>query len=90
MNLWGFTPDIFTHLREQFAAFLKKHRTEDDAEFFIPTVVQRLIDRKEARVEVLSGGGPWAGLTYPEDRPHLVSVLEGLVARGDYPRSLWE
>lgn len=90
LNFWGFMPGVLTAFENAFGRFLADHGTSTTAEFFIPTVVQGLIDREEARVEVLPGGGPWAGLTYPEDRPHLVSVLEGLVARGDYPRSLWE
>ena len=36
-------------------------------------------------VRVLSGGGPWNGLTYPGDRPRLVAMLEEQVARGRVP-----
>jgi dTDP-glucose pyrophosphorylase len=90
LNFWGFAPDILPAFRTSFESFLATHGTSTTAELFLPAVVQALIDRGEARVHVLSGGGPWAGLTYPEDRPHLVSVLEELTARGEYPRDLWE
>ena len=72
-----------------FARFLATHGGSTTAELFIPEVVQPLIDTAAARVRVLPGGGPWAGLTHPEDRPHLVSHLEELTARGEYPRDLW-
>ena len=51
--------------------------------------MQDLIASGAARVRVLSGGGPWNGLTYPGDRPRLVAMLEEQVARGLYPRELW-
>lgn len=89
LNFWGFGPELLPALEASFASFLKEHGSSTTAELFLPTIVQALIDRGEARVRVLPGGGPWAGLTYPEDRPHLVNVLEEQTARGTYPRDLW-
>ena len=41
-------------------------------------------------MRVLGGGGTWAGLTHPGDRPRLVeTLLASLTARGDYPADLW-
>jgi hypothetical protein len=90
LNFWGFMPGILREFDTAFESFLRENGSSTTAELFIPTVVQGLIDRQAARVKVLPGGGPWAGLTYPEDRPHLVRVLEELTARGDYPKALWE
>ncbi len=89
LNFWGFGPDILPALESSFASFLAEHGQSASAELFLPAIVQGLIDRGQARVRVLSGGGPWAGLTYPEDRPHLVAVLEEQTAQGTYPRELW-
>jgi hypothetical protein len=89
LNFWGFGPGILPALEASFESFLAEHGDSTTAELFIPVIVQGLIDRDEARVHVLPGGGPWAGLTYPEDRPHLVAVLEERTARGAYPRDLW-
>jgi hypothetical protein len=72
-----------------FEQFLGEHGTSTSAELFIPDVVQPLIDSGAARVRVLPGGGPWAGLTHPEDRDHLVALLADLTTRGEYPRDLW-
>jgi hypothetical protein len=90
LNFWGFGPELLPALESSFESFLAEHGTSTTAELFLPAIVQTLIDRGEARVRVLPGGGPWAGLTYPEDRPHLVAVLDEQTARGTYPRDLWK
>jgi hypothetical protein len=89
LNFWGFGADVLAAFESSFARFLATHGESTTAELFIPEVVQALIDTAAAHVRVLPGGGPWAGLTYPEDRPHLVSRLEELTVRGEYPRDLW-
>jgi len=89
LNFWGFGADVLEAFESSFTRFLATHGESTTAELFIPEVVQPLIDTAAARVRVLPGGGPWAGLTHPEDRPHLVSRLEELTARGEYPRDLW-
>jgi hypothetical protein len=89
LNFWGFAPGIARPFRAAFDRFLGEHGGSPTAELFIPTVVQGLVDAGEARVRVLRGGGPWAGLTYPEDRAHLAAVLEERTRAGEYPRELW-
>jgi dTDP-glucose pyrophosphorylase len=90
LNFWGFAPDIVPPFESAFARFLEEHGASTSAELFIPDVVQPLIESGIAVVRVLPGGGPWAGLTYKEDRAHLVALLEELTARGEYPRDLWK
>jgi hypothetical protein len=89
LNFWGFGPDLRPALEASFRSFLAEHGSSTTAELFLPAIVQALIDGKEVRVRVLPGGGPWAGLTHPEDRSHLVEVLEEQTAQGTYPRDLW-
>jgi hypothetical protein len=90
LNFWGFSPHVLPAFEEAFRAFLAERGSSTEAELFLPQVIQALIDRGEARVKVLPGGGPWAGLTHPEDRPRLVSVLRERTERGEYPRELWD
>jgi len=90
LNFWGFSPGILSAFGRAFSRFLEESGTSPSAELFIPSVVQGLVDAGEARVRALSGGGPWAGLTHPEDREHLVAVLAELTRRGEYPERLWE
>jgi len=89
MNMWGFHPDIFDHLRRQFAEFLQGNGANTAAEFYIPTVVNDLIRRGEKCVEVLPTRSTWFGVTYREDRPLVVESINRLVRRGEYPERLW-
>ena len=41
-------------------------------------------------VRVLSGGGPWFGVTYPDDAPVVRRSIQKLVESGEYPSPLWE
>lgn len=89
MNMWGFTPTLFGHLRRQFAAFLEKHGREEKSEFYIPAAVNELIAAKRERVKVLPTPDSWFGVTYREDRPRVIESVRNLVAHGDYPEKLW-
>jgi hypothetical protein len=89
MNMWGFTPALFAHLREQFAGFLKKNGQDEKSEFYIPAAVNALVSAGLARVKVLSTTDSWFGVTYREDRPRVIKNIRALIARGDYPEKLW-
>ncbi len=89
LNFWGFTPAFAAALESGFGRFLSENGASTKAEYFLLCAVQDLVGSGRASVRVLSGGGPWAGLTYPGDRPRLVALIESLVARGDYPVELW-
>jgi NDP-sugar pyrophosphorylase family protein len=89
MNMWGFTPALFAHLREQFAEFLKKNGRDNKSEFYIPAAVNALICARLARVRVLRTTDSWFGVTYREDRPRVIKNIRDLIARGDYPEKLW-
>jgi hypothetical protein len=89
LNFWGFTPDVLSELARGFERFLAENAASSSAEYYLPAAVQRLVDERLARVRVLGGGGPWAGLTHPGDRQRLVELLAALTGRGDYPHDLW-
>ena len=90
-NFWGFTPDYFTWSEELFKTFLDSAdvKTNPKAEFFIPYVADVLIKRHDATFKVLNCDAKWFGVTYKEDRPYVVSKINGLIEKGVYPRSLW-
>jgi hypothetical protein len=90
LNFWGFSPKVLPSFEEALDHFLAEHGSSTTAELFLPRVVQGLVEHGDTRVRVLRGGGPWAGLTYPRDRPHLVAFLAEQTARGEYPRDLWD
>ncbi|MBQ6471101.1 MAG: hypothetical protein IJJ33_03895 [Victivallales bacterium] len=90
LNFWGFTPDLFPCLEELFVEYLKAHGQESRSEFYIPTVVDRLIREKVATAKVLKTPDRWIGMTYPEDLPQVKAEISRLTAQGLYPKRLWE
>ena len=89
MNVWGFTPDLFPYLRSMFNDFLKLEGKELKSEFFIPSVVNNLIQSNIKAVKVLKTGSSWFGVTYKEDKPHVVNKIKSLVDNHEYPLKLF-
>ena len=89
MNFWGFTPDYFQYSEEQFIDFLKENADKPKAEYFIPLVVDNLINSGQATCEVLDTTAKWFGVTYAADRPGTVEKIQSLVDAGEYPAKLF-
>jgi dTDP-glucose pyrophosphorylase len=89
MNMWGFTPTLFNHLRDEFPKFLKEFGQQEKSEFLIPSVVNTLVQAGKASVEVLPTASHWFGVTYKEDRPAVIASIRALIDKGDYPARLW-
>ena len=89
MNMWGFTPDYFAHSDAAFVEFLQDNIENLKAEFYIPTVVNQLIQSGTSTVEVLDTTAGWFGVTYAEDRPSVVAKIQALVDAGEYPEKLF-
>ncbi len=89
MNFWGFHPGIFEFSSALFDTFLKENHQNLKAEFFIPLIVNEMIETQTGKVKVLEGGKIWFGVTYPEDKDEVISKLHALVKQGEYPRNLW-
>ncbi|MDO5570779.1 MAG: nucleotidyltransferase [Bacteroidales bacterium] len=90
MNMWGFTPDYFKHSDFYFIDFLKKNMDNIKAEFFIPLVVNYLIQNGTSTVKVLDTPSKWFGVTYAADRPDVVAKLQHLADTGFYPTPLFK
>ena len=88
MNLWGFTPELFTALEARFPAWLEKNGTAPKSEWYIPFVVDELIHEGKADVAVLPTDSNWFGVTYREDKPFVTAEIGKLVAAGEYPVKL--
>ena len=89
MNLFGFTSDFFNHIEEVFRVFIKENLRNPKAELFIPLVVDKLINNRVAQMSVLQTPESWFGVTYQEDKPHVLKAIRSLVDSGLYPESLW-
>ena len=91
MNFWGFTPDYFEYSQEFFKGFLSDPKNMENlkSEFFIPLMVDKLINDGTATVEILDTTSKWFGVTYPEDRQGVVEKIQALVDAGEYPEKLF-
>lgn len=89
MNLWGFTPDYFEFSEKYFIDFLKENINTPKAEFFIPLVVNELINKGDAKVKVLDTDSKWFGVTYAADRQGVVDKFAELHANGEYPEKMF-
>lgn len=89
LNMWGFTPAIFRHLESQFLEFIREKINVPKSEFFIPSVVDRMIKEKSAKLKVLESADPWFGVTYREDKPLVTANIQKLVDLGVYPAKLF-
>mgnify|MGYP000086302299 CR=1 FL=1 len=90
MNLFGFTPDFFAYSKEYFRTWFEANRENIKAEFYIPTMVNKLIGDGTASLRVLRSAAQWHGVTYKEDKPALMASIEAMIAEGKYPRDLWK
>jgi choline kinase len=90
MNFWGFMPSFFLHLSDQFSDFIKQNFDQPKSEFYIPTVVDRLIKTGKARTKVLKSSDQWFGVTYKEDKPVVIQKINQLIKTGTYPEKLWK
>ena len=91
MNMWGFTPDYFAHSDAYFKQFLSdpKNQANPKAEFFIPLMVNELVNNGISTVKVLDTTSKWFGVTYSADRQATVERIQALVNEGVYPNKLF-
>lgn len=92
MNLWGFTPMVMDALSDYFPQFLSNDAVSNPqkAEYFLPSVVDRLLNEGKGTVTVLTTNERWYGVTYREDKPVVVAAIAALREKGVYPNKLWE
>ncbi|MCK4356888.1 nucleotidyltransferase, partial [Candidatus Bipolaricaulota bacterium] len=89
MNMWGFTPSLFSEVEARFPLFLAHHGKDLKAEFLLPELIGELAEEKKARVKVLPTDERWFGVTYQEDKPKVKEAIQRLIKEGTYPANLW-
>ena len=92
MNMWGFSASILTELKNRFSEFLDRNLSENPlkCEYFLPFVVDELLQEKKATVKVLKSEDKWYGVTYKEDKPMVMDAVQKMKDQGLYPQKLWE
>lgn len=91
MNMWGFTEEILDYAEKFFVDFFNEEvpNNPEKAEFYLPSIVDKLLGSGEARVKVLSSPEKWYGVTYQEDKEEVISAIRRLINDGKYPEELW-
>ncbi|YCM45473.1 sugar phosphate nucleotidyltransferase [Verrucomicrobiaceae bacterium 227] len=88
MNLWAFPLSFINQIETHFTRFLDEKGQEPKSECYIPTIVDDLINEGSIDCHVLETNSSWFGVTYPDDKPHVVESIEALVRAGYYPSPL--
>lgn len=89
MNFWGFTPKCFEFIDALFLDFLKDNSTDLKAEFYLPQIVNEILQTKKASVKVLKSNSKWFGVTYSDDKQKVKKEIKTLKDKGIYPKKLW-
>jgi ribosomal protein S3AE len=89
MNFWGFTPDYFAYSEDFFVRFLTENINKPKAEFFIPSLINELVEKETAKVKVLKTDSKWFGVTYAADRQGVVDKFAELHKKGVYPDKMF-
>lgn len=92
MNMWGFSRSMLDALKEKFPDFLEETLKTNPlkGEYFLPFVVDELLQEGRATVKVLKTSERWYGVTYKEDKPFVMQAIQKLKTDGVYPSNLWE
>lgn len=90
MNMWGFTPEYFDYSEKEFINFLKTNGNELKSEFYIPSMVNKLITDDIVRLKVLQTPSKWFGVTFAADKQETVTDIKKLIEAGEYPEKLWK
>ncbi len=89
MNFFVLHPSIFRKLEDKFEEFLQENAGQLKAEFFLPKVINDMIEEDQLEVIVEKSDDNWFGMTYPEDREVVVNSIQNLIKEQKYPKSLW-
>ncbi|MDD3795338.1 MAG: nucleotidyltransferase, partial [Lachnospiraceae bacterium] len=91
MNMWGFSVSMLHALKEKFPDFLEDNLKKNPmkCEYFLPFVVDELLEEGRATVQVLKTEDRWYGVTYQPDKAVVVQAIQNLKNQGLYPQNLW-
>lgn len=91
MNFWGFSENFMGRLKEKFPEKLDTILEENPlkGEYFLPFVVDELVQAGEVKVKAVKSEDRWFGVTYLEDKAYVMDSLQAMKDKGIYPDILW-
>jgi NDP-sugar pyrophosphorylase family protein len=88
MNFWAFSHSFFELLETGFSKFLEQSGQAEKSEYYIPTIIDTLIRSNKADCRIIPTTSHWFGVTYPDDKAHVVASIQQLITDGEYPERL--
>ena len=87
MNMWGFSESFMKEIQNGFEAFLEEGLKTNPlkCEYYLPSVVTRLLEADQATVKVLTSKDKWYGVTYKEDKQMVMDAIKSMQDNGLYP-----
>lgn len=80
MNLFGFSPKFFDTLDIECRQFFVDYGDDLKREFFLPSVVMKVIESGVWTFTALSTTSQWFGMTYPEDRAEAKEKIKKILS----------
>lgn len=90
MNFFCLGPAFFDKIRTGLKEFLSDKENLSKTEIYLPILLDTLINKNEATVEVIPTESSWFGMTYKEDSPIVKKAFKDLIKEGVYPSPLWD
>lgn len=91
VNFFGLDSRIFKYAEQYFIQFLTNPNTDLlKSEFYLPTIVQNMIDENIVKMKVIETNDIFCGITYKEDLIELKEHIDNLIKKGVYPDKLWQ
>lgn len=89
MNMWGFTPELFEALSNDFDCFVAQSGGDVKKAYLLPDFINEEIERG-ARFKVLPTEAVWMALVSPDDKIQAVLRINDYMRKGVYPFRLFE
>ena len=89
MNVWAFPPRVFSLLENGIIDFFQTSTDLSKDEFYLPAAVDNWISSELAVFHAQLASCQWMGITYREDKPVVVDTIQEMIAKGEYPASLF-
>ena len=90
MNLWGFKPSCYEFLGKEFRNFINSFGMDLKSELDIPTSVDKFVKNREITIRILMSNERWFGVTYREDKPHVVENIKKMIRKSIYPARIYQ
>lgn len=90
MNMWGFSPSVFKHIRGDFNEFITHSGHDLKAFFTIPDFINGMIAKGTGEVVTHETPAVWMGLVSPDDKIQTILRINEMIRKGIYPSRLFD